>query len=103
MFLKKVARVVPGLYMVNAGCVALGNILWKDDDHHKLNDKVVLGKEFHISLGRTVPIQLHHIDSVVAMLRHRLRFQRRSDLQYCSLVFIYVVAALRMFLKEQSL
>ncbi|XP_042986658.1 U6 snRNA phosphodiesterase isoform X3 [Carya illinoinensis] len=49
-------------------------ILYEDD--HKL-EQVALGREFHISLGRTVPIRVHQIDSVVAMLRQKLQFQKR--------------------------
>ncbi|CAH9139657.1 unnamed protein product [Cuscuta epithymum] len=40
-------------------------------------EQVALGREFHISLGRTVPIRVHQINSVVSMLRQRLQFQRR--------------------------
>lgn len=42
-----------------------------------LLEKVVLDREFHISLGRTVPLRVHQINSVVSMLRQRLQFQRR--------------------------
>ncbi|GAV73388.1 HVSL domain-containing protein [Cephalotus follicularis] len=71
-FLKKVASVVSGLHAVDVD-VPL-NILCKDDQ--KL-EQVALGREFHISLGRTVPIRVHQIDSVVAMLRQKLQFQKR--------------------------
>ncbi|KAJ6676337.1 hypothetical protein OIU85_009604 [Salix viminalis] len=37
---------------------------------------LVPGREFHISLGRTVPIRVHQIDSVVSMLRQKLQFQK---------------------------
>ncbi|KAJ4728962.1 U6 snRNA phosphodiesterase [Melia azedarach] len=40
-------------------------------------EQVALGREFHISLGRTVPIRVHQIDSIVAMLRQKLQSQRR--------------------------
>lgn len=36
-----------------------------------------LAKEYHISLSRTVPIRIHQIDSIVAMLRHKLVSQKR--------------------------
>lgn len=62
---------MPGLHVVDAD-VPL-DILCKDD--HKL-EQVALGREFHISLGRTVPIRVHQIDSVVAMLRQKLQFQK---------------------------
>lgn len=74
MFLKKLASIVPGLHIVDVD-VPL-NSLYEDD--HKL-EQVALGREFHISLGRTVPIRVHQIDSVVAMLRQKLQFQKRSD------------------------
>ncbi|KAF5456212.1 hypothetical protein F2P56_025717, partial [Juglans regia] len=72
LFLKKLASLVPGLHVVDVD-VPL-NSLYKDD--HKL-EQVALGREFHISLGRTVPIRAHQIDSVVAMLRQKLQFQKR--------------------------
>ncbi|XP_027107272.1 uncharacterized protein [Coffea arabica] len=34
------------------------------------------GREFHISLGRTVPIRVHQRDSVLTMLRQKLQFQK---------------------------
>ncbi|WCJ36403.1 hypothetical protein M5689_017606 [Euphorbia peplus] len=70
--LKRVSSLVPGLHAVDAD-VPL-DILCKDDQ--KL-EQVALGQEFHISLGRTVPIRVHQIDSVIAMLRQRLQFQKR--------------------------
>lgn len=70
-FLNRISLVVPGLHVVDAD-VPL-DILCKDD--HKL-EQVALGREFHISLGRTVPIRVHQIDSVVAMLRQKLQFQK---------------------------
>ncbi|PON60025.1 U6 snRNA phosphodiesterase Usb [Parasponia andersonii] len=71
-FLKKLSRRVPGLHVVDID-VPL-DILTKDDA--KL-EQVALGREFHVSLGRTVPIRVHQIDSVVAMLRQKLQIQRR--------------------------
>ncbi|KAA8539745.1 hypothetical protein F0562_026437 [Nyssa sinensis] len=70
-FLKKVTSLVPGLQVVDVD-VPL-NILCQDD--HKL-EQIALGREFHISLGRTVPIGVHQIHSVVAMLRQKLQFQK---------------------------
>ena len=72
-FLKKVSSLIPGLHVVDVD-VPLINLV-KDDQ--KL-EQVALGREFHISLGRTVPVRVHQIDSVVAMLRQRLQFLRRS-------------------------
>lgn len=71
-FLKKVSSVVPGLHVVDID-VPL-NSLHKDDS--KL-EQVALGGKFHISLGRTVPVRVHQIDSIVAMLRQKLQSQRR--------------------------
>ncbi|XP_077235155.1 U6 snRNA phosphodiesterase-like protein isoform X2 [Tasmannia lanceolata] len=68
----KVVSLVPGLHVVDADIPLCD--LYKD--HQKL-EQVVLGREFHISLGRTVPIRAHQIDSVVAMLRQKLQSQRR--------------------------
>ena len=73
-FLKRVASFVPSLHVVDID-VPL-NILCKEE--HKL-EQVALGREFHISLGRTVPIRVHQIDSIVTMLRQKLQFQKRLD------------------------
>jgi hypothetical protein len=85
-FLNRISLVVPGLHVVDAD-VPL-DILCKDD--HKL-EQVALGRDFHISLGRTVPIRVHQIDSVVAMLRQKLQFQKGSVLISLSISFCYVV------------
>ncbi|KAL6541685.1 hypothetical protein OROGR_011171 [Orobanche gracilis] len=37
----------------------------------------MVGREFHVSLGRTVPIRVHQRDSIMAMLRQRLQSRRR--------------------------
>uniref|UniRef100_A0A2P2K065 U6 snRNA phosphodiesterase 1 n=1 Tax=Rhizophora mucronata TaxID=61149 RepID=A0A2P2K065_RHIMU len=73
MLLKKVSSSVPGLHVVDADIPL--NVLARDND--KL-EQIALGKEFHISLGRTIPIRVHQIDSIVAMLRQKLQFQKRS-------------------------
>lgn len=86
LFLKKVTSLVPSLHVVDVD-VPL-NSLCKDDQ--KLA-QVALGREFHISLGRTVPIRVHQIDSVVAMLRQKLQFQRRSDYLFSYMNFTVVV------------
>ncbi|GLT62737.1 hypothetical protein SLA2020_353490 [Shorea laevis] len=70
-FLKKVASLVPDLNVVDVDVPLNG--LCKDE--HKL-EQVALGREFHISLGRTVAIRVHQIDSMVAMLRQKLQFQK---------------------------
>ncbi|KAB2596535.1 U6 snRNA phosphodiesterase-like [Pyrus ussuriensis x Pyrus communis] len=66
LFLNKLASLVPGLHAVDVD-VPL-DILRKDE--HKL-EQVALGREFHISLGRTVPIRVHQIDSLVTWLQRR--------------------------------
>lgn len=71
-FLRKVTSLVPGLHVVDADIPL--NMLLKDDQ--KLV-QVALGREFHISLGRTVPLRVHQIDSVVTMLRQKLQLQKR--------------------------
>ncbi|XP_023645295.1 U6 snRNA phosphodiesterase isoform X2 [Capsella rubella] len=70
-FLKRVASVVPQLHLVEAD-VPL-SILCKDD--HKFER--ALGREFHISLGRSVPLRVHQISSVVSMLKQKLQFHKR--------------------------
>ncbi|KAI4331996.1 hypothetical protein L6164_016939 [Bauhinia variegata] len=70
-FLKKVSSHEPSLSVVDVD-VPL-NMLCKSDE--KL-EQVALGREFHISLGRTVPIRVHQIDSMVSMLRQKLQAQQ---------------------------
>lgn len=69
-FLKKISSLHPSLCAVDVD-VPL-NVLCKNDE--KL-EQVLLGREFHISLGRTVPIRVHQIDSVVTMLKQKLQTQ----------------------------
>ncbi|XP_074268705.1 uncharacterized protein LOC141592048 [Silene latifolia] len=71
-FLRKVSLNFPGLHVVDAD-IALENLL---NDDQKV-EQIALGREFHISLGRTVPIRVHQIDSVVAMLRQKLQSQKQ--------------------------
>lgn len=73
IFLKKISSREPSLHAADVD-VAL-NVLCKNDE--KL-EQIVLGREFHISLGRTVPIRVHQIDSMVSMLRQKLQTQQRS-------------------------
>lgn len=74
-FLKKVSSWEPNLSVVDVD-VPL-NILCQNDE--KL-EQVALGREFHVSLGRTVPIRVHQIDSVISMLKQKLQIQRQSVL-----------------------
>lgn len=73
-FLKRISSFVPNLHVVDID-VPL-NTLCKEE--HQL-EQVALGREFHISLGRTVPIRVHQIGSIVTMLRQKLQFQKRFD------------------------
>ncbi|XP_028786258.1 U6 snRNA phosphodiesterase-like isoform X2 [Neltuma alba] len=70
-FLKKVSSQEPSLHAVDVDLPL--NILHKNEE--KL-ERAVLGREFHISLGRTVPIRVHQIDSMVSMLRQKLQTQQ---------------------------
>ncbi|KAG7537464.1 U6 snRNA phosphodiesterase Usb1 [Arabidopsis suecica] len=75
-FLKRVASVVPHLHLVEAD-VPL-SILCKDDQKFER----ALGREFHISLGRNVPLRVHQINSVVSMLRQKLQLQKRYSIDF---------------------
>ncbi|CAM8937516.1 unnamed protein product [Rhodiola kirilowii] len=82
--LKKLVSTVPDLNVVDVD-LPLG-ILCKDDEQL---EQIALSREFHISLGRTVPIRVHQINSIVTMLRQRLQFQRRYWIEFSSLeVFV---------------
>ncbi|XP_015958890.2 uncharacterized protein LOC107482809 isoform X1 [Arachis duranensis] len=72
-FLKKVTSQEPNLHVVDVDLPL--KVLCKSDE--KL-EQVALGREFHISLGRTVPIGVHQIDSVVSMLRQKLQTRHHS-------------------------
>lgn len=73
-FLKRTTSFVQDLHVVDIDVPLL--TLVKDEE--KLI-QAALGREFHISLGRTVPIRVHQIDSVVAMLKQKLQFQKRYE------------------------
>ncbi|KAH0466393.1 hypothetical protein IEQ34_006496 [Dendrobium chrysotoxum] len=75
--MKIISSLVSDLYVIDVD-IAL-NELCKDDEKF---EQLILGKEFHISLGRPVPIKVHQIDSIVAMLRQRLQFQRRYWMEF---------------------
>lgn len=72
LVMRRAASLVPDLYAVDAD-YALSELC---KDEQKL-EKVLLGREFHVSLGRTVGIQVHQIDSLVAMLRQKFQSQQR--------------------------
>ncbi|KAM1368279.1 hypothetical protein PS1_001627 [Malus domestica] len=72
LFLNKLASLVPGLHAVDVN-VPLDILR---NDKHKL-EQVALGRKLHISLGRTVQVRVHQIDSLVTMLRQKLQIQKR--------------------------
>ncbi|PKA53309.1 hypothetical protein AXF42_Ash010039 [Apostasia shenzhenica] len=45
-------------------------------------EQVLFGRDFHISLGRTVPIKVHQIVSIVSMLRQRFQLERRYWMEF---------------------
>ncbi|CAD5186756.1 unnamed protein product [Musa acuminata subsp. malaccensis] len=77
LFVKRIASLVPGLYAVDIDYPLAE--LCRDD--LKL-EQMLLGREFHVSLGRTVPIKVHQIDSIVAMLRQKFQSQRRYRVEF---------------------
>ncbi|THU52299.1 hypothetical protein C4D60_Mb10t02520 [Musa balbisiana] len=77
LFVKRIASLVPGLYAVDIDYPL--SELCRDD--LKL-EQMLLGREFHVSLGRTVPIKVHQIDSIVAMLRQKFQSQRRYRVEF---------------------
>ncbi|GJM86311.1 hypothetical protein PR202_ga02160 [Eleusine coracana subsp. coracana] len=70
--MKRAASLVPDLYAVHAD-YALSELC---KDEQKL-ERVLLSREFHVSLGRPVAIQVHQIDSFIAMLRQKFQSQQR--------------------------
>ncbi|PQP94616.1 U6 snRNA phosphodiesterase-like [Prunus yedoensis var. nudiflora] len=87
LILNKLASLVPGLQAVDVD-VPL-EILRKDE--HKL-EQVGLGREFHISLGTTVPIRLHQVDSsLVTVLWQKLQIQRRYGYSIACMDFTYLI------------
>lgn len=43
---------------------------------------IKLATEFHISLGRTVPIRIHQIDTMVHLLRRKFEGQKRFLVEF---------------------
>lgn len=70
--MKRVAAAVNELHLVDVD-IPLSNLI-KDEQKF---DQVLHGREFHVSLGRTVPIRVHQRDSIVAMLRQKLQSHKR--------------------------
>lgn len=71
-FIRRITTFVPGLNVVDID-IPLASIL---KDELKF-EQIVLGREFHVSLGRTVPIRVHQRDSILSMLRQKLQYQKR--------------------------
>lgn len=72
LFLKRITAALNELHVVDVD-IPFSNLI---NDGQKF-EQIVLGREFHVSLGRTVPIRVHQRDSMVAMLRQRLQSHRR--------------------------
>ncbi|CAM6101406.1 unnamed protein product [Calypogeia fissa] len=45
--------------------------------HSRSSERLKLDMEYHISLSRTVPIRIHHIESITSMLRRKFSSQNR--------------------------
>ncbi|KAG9158887.1 hypothetical protein Leryth_024682 [Lithospermum erythrorhizon] len=76
-FVKRIATVVPLLNVIDFD-ILLSNLL-KDESKF---EQLVLGREFHVSLGRTVPIRVHQRDSILSMLRQKLHVQKRYPIDF---------------------
>jgi U6 snRNA phosphodiesterase len=85
--MRRAASLVPDLYSVDAD-YALSELC---KDEQKL-EKVLLGREFHVSLGRHVAVQVRQIDSFVAMLHQK--FQSQQRLVICKNLLPYVLCSL---------
>ncbi|KAK1272500.1 hypothetical protein QJS04_geneDACA012536 [Acorus gramineus] len=77
LFVKRVSSLVPGIHAVDIDIPLID--LCKDDQKF---EQLFFGREFHISLGRTVPIRVHQIDSIVPMLRQKLQSQKRYWIEF---------------------
>ncbi|KAI4384701.1 hypothetical protein MLD38_002820 [Melastoma candidum] len=75
--LKRAASVVPGLCVVDID-LPLESLVRDDQRLHQLG----IDREFHISLGRCVPIRVHQIDSVVSILRQKLHPPKRYWIEF---------------------
>jgi len=59
----------------------------EDDDlstRVKSKQAIKLASEFHISLGHTVPIRIHQVDTIVPMLRRKFESQKRFWVEFGS-------------------
>ncbi|KAF3786745.1 U6 snRNA phosphodiesterase [Nymphaea thermarum] len=75
--IRKSMLLVEGLHAVDID-IPLKDLCVDDEKFLEL----VLGREFHISLSRTVPIRLHQIDSIVTMLQQKLQAQKRYWIEF---------------------
>jgi len=74
-YLQKAVSLFPGLKTM------------EDDDPSasvKSKQGIKLATEFHISLGRTVPIRIHQVDTMVHMLRRKFEGQKRFWVEFSS-------------------
>ncbi|KAK9121021.1 hypothetical protein Syun_018638 [Stephania yunnanensis] len=94
-FIKRVANLVPGLHVVDIDMPL--DVLCKEEQ--KLEH--ALGRTFHVSLGRTVPIRLHQIDSIVSMFRKKLLSKRRYLMDFRKWVVFVNDEGTRTFLSME--
>lgn len=78
--IKKAGMLVPELYGIDTD-LPLCSAYLKSNDGAQVHAPV-LARQYHISLSRTVAIRKHQIDSIVAMLRHKLRSQKRYWIEF---------------------
>lgn len=79
-FIKKAAMLTPELYGIDTD-LPLCSAYLKSNDGAQVHVPT-LAKQYHISLSRTVAVRVHQIDSIVAMLRHKLRSQKRYWIEF---------------------
>ncbi|CAK9870110.1 unnamed protein product [Sphagnum jensenii] len=71
-YLRKAAELFPGLQSM------------EEDFVSPSPRGISLANEYHISLGRTVPIRIHQIDTIVSMLRNKFRGQKQFWMEFGS-------------------
>ncbi|KAL4204407.1 hypothetical protein AMTRI_Chr01g109680 [Amborella trichopoda] len=74
---RKAGLLVPSLHAVDVD-VPLSELC----QEKQMIEQSLLERKFHISLSRTVPIRVHQIDSIVAMLRQKFQAQRRFMIDF---------------------
>ncbi|KAH8932592.1 hypothetical protein BDL97_19G081300 [Sphagnum fallax] len=71
-YLRKAAELFPGLQSM------------EEDFVSPSPRGISLANEYHISLGHTVPIRIHQIDTIVSMLRNKFRGQKQFWMEFGS-------------------